>query len=96
MPTVADFYHSFTSETGCCFSLTALNEIQLQTSMSAVRIRVCVFLTKSLWEKPDPNSLPANRLEFSFFSPFLPHYVLFTPLEAARPPFSPYSSTDPL
>lgn len=75
MPTVADFYHCFTSETGCCLSLTALNENQLQTSM-------CVYLTKSLWEKPDPNSLPA----FSFFLPLLPHYVLFTPLEAAQLP----------
>lgn len=48
---------------------------------------MCGFF--SLWEKPDPNSLPANHHAFSFFlPPLLPHYVLFTPLEATRLPLS--------
>lgn len=64
----------------------------------------CVCVSQGfLWEKPDPDSSPANRPALSFFfffPPSLPHYVLFTPLEAAQlspspPPSSPTLSTLP-
>lgn len=88
MPTVADFYHCFTSETGCCFSLTALNENQLQTSMCAVRMCLCVCFSPRLCGK-NLTPIPYQQTTRHFLSPsLLPHYVLFTPLEAARlPPF---------
>lgn len=71
--------------------------------MCRLNLRVCVS-QGFLWEKPDPDSSPANRpalffFFFFLFPPSLPHYVLFTPLEAARlspsPPSSPTLSTLP-
>lgn len=46
------------------------------------------MFVKSSWERPDPNSLPANRRAFSFFLPLLlPHYVLFSPQTSLTPLF---------
>lgn len=99
-PNEADFYRCFTSETGCCFSFTALNENQLQTSVGAVRMCVCVCLCGSsslCGKKPDPNSLPANCLAFFFlFHPFFLIMFCLLPLKQPDSPFPLNSSTDPL
>lgn len=53
-------------------------------------------LLKSLWEKPDLNSVPANHPAFSFFSPLFLIMFCLLPLKQPDSPFSFYSSTDPL
>lgn len=57
--------------------------------MCRLNLRVCVFLKafcgKNLTPIPHQQTAPRSLFFFFFlFPPSLPHYVLFTPLEAAR------------
>lgn len=91
-PNEADFYRCFTSETGCCFSFTALNENQLQTSVGAVRMCVCVcvcvahpvFVGKNL----TPIPYQQTAWHFFFFStPSSSLCFVYSPWSSPTPPF---------
>lgn len=90
LPTVADFYHCFTSETGCCLSLTALNENQLQNSCA-----VCVCVSHQVFFcginlTPIPYHQTAQH--FLLSPPFLLIMFCLLPL---KQPSSPSLSTLP-
>lgn len=83
---MADFYRYFTSEAGCCFPLTALNENQLRALMCAhrmcLRFSHQVFLGKT-W----PRFLTKlSRIFFSYLS------VFSTPSSLLCFVYSPWSS----
>ena len=85
MPTSADFYNCFTSETGCCFSLTVLNENQLQTSMCAGRMRVCVCSSSLCGKNLTPIPYQQTAQHFLFFPPPVFFLIMFCLLPLKQP-----------
>lgn len=89
---MADFYHCFKSETGCCLSLT-LQKWEPAADINVLWQNVCLCgsLSQQVFVGKTWPQVFTSKAEFSSpHSLLLPHYVLFTPPEAALilpPPF---------